>query len=71
MEAPSLTALLLDKMASSLPSPSTFPQSPVSNICDRTLSAALLTMGKFDLYVERKFPKGTISRTEVQHYFTL
>lgn len=50
---------------------STFSQNHISNICERTLSAALLTMGSFDLYMERKFPKGNNSRTEARQRSSL
>lgn len=40
---------------------STFSQNHISNICERILSAALLTMGSFDLYMERTLSKGNIS----------
>lgn len=67
----SLTALLPDKLTSSpailfLPFPRT-----TSAASERTLSATLLTMGSFDLYMERTFPKGNISWTEAQHCSSL
>lgn len=48
-----------------------FPEPHLQHLWTYSLLAALLTMGSFDLYMERTFPKENISWAEAQHCSSL